>query len=67
MWRQAVAELKEILGRLALNKSGVDKIDPLDKDKTIDDLARNNAKSQILLPIHKENLQICRSIAKLEN
>ena len=56
--KSALEEITQMLGRLAISKTGADEIDVLDEDTTIDDLARQASESQLLLPIHRESLQL---------
>ena len=65
--RQAVKELEQMLKRLALSDTGGNKINPTNDDVTIDELARHAAETPILLPIHKDNIRIWHTIAKMEN
>ena len=55
-----------MLARLALSETGADKIDVLDEDTTIEEIARHNSGSQILLPLHRESLRLRRAILKVE-
>ena len=56
--KKAKKQIAALLSRLSLTETGVDKIDIMDEDCNLDDIARHKSKSQLLLPLHRDSLNI---------